>query len=125
MNNIEQYYHHIEKPIINQYINNLNLKNLLELSCVNNLNLFKKNKNKWKLKDKRILIKECEFIKKQKIKEVTTSINSLSKNKSIHLVRQIKEKSDTIFTDIEQIDSLIQTIENNYPEEIYDEVYSN
>jgi hypothetical protein len=55
-NKIENYYKNIDNPIINNYINNLNLKNLLELSTETNLYLFKKKKKSWILKDKRILL---------------------------------------------------------------------
>jgi hypothetical protein len=63
--NIENYYKNIDKPVINDYINNFNLKNLLELSTITDLYVFnKKKKNEWKLKDKRLLLKECEHISK-------------------------------------------------------------
>ncbi len=117
-NNLEKYYKNIDKPIINECINNLNLKKLLELSSITKLNVFtsKKNKNiEWKLKEKRILLKECDIIRKQKIKEVSESINKLSKNKSKNLLLEVKNKNNNLLDDIHTIDTLIETIEKDYP----------
>jgi len=126
-NKIEDYYKNIDKPIINNYINNLNFKNLLELSTVTDLYVFKKQKkNQWKLKDKRQLLKECEFERKKTIKEVKTSLNGLSKNKSTK-IEDIKVKNNKMINKIENIDSLIETIEKIYPtlSDEYYEIYSN
>jgi hypothetical protein len=119
--NIENYYKNIDKPIINNFINNLNLKNLLNLTTIANLSVFThtkiKNKNEWKLKDKRKLLKECEIKKKYKIKEATNILSSLVDNKS---------KILPVLTDIENIDELINTIEKEYPNvQNYLEIFSN
>jgi tRNA(Met) C34 N-acetyltransferase TmcA len=126
--NIETYYKNIDKPVIDNCVNKLNLKNLLALSTITDLYLFtKKKKNEWKLKDKRELLKECDVKRKKTIKEVSTSLNVLSKNKSTNLVKEIKIKNDTLLNKIENIDSLIETIEKNYPtmSDEYIEIYSN
>ena len=100
---MEEYYKNIN---INDYINNnINLKNLLELSTITNLYVFNKKK---KLKDKRILLKECDYKRKQKVREVT----SILSNSKIKNTPDIKIKLD----DIEKLDSLIDTIEQTYPE---------
>ena len=65
LNNLNYYYN---EPEINTYINKFNLKNLIELSTISDLYLFKKKKNSWILKDKRILLKECEYKKKKNYK---------------------------------------------------------
>jgi hypothetical protein len=179
-NDIENYYKNIDKPIINNYINDFNLKNLLKLSTVVDLYLFTKKKNKklannnfyggstkssevespnpesiigdksrkiippafnksecktkkmdntlWKLKDKRELLKECEFKRKKMIKEVSSSLNILSKSeKSSKLVNEIKIKNNNILNKVENIDSIIETLETNYPtlSDEFIEVYSN
>lgn len=128
-NNIETYYKNIDKPVIDNCVNNLNLKNLLALSTITDLYLFtkKKKKSEWKLKDKRELLKECDIKRKKTIKEVSTSLNVLSKNKSTKLVKEIKIKNDTLLNKIENIDSFIETIEKIYPtiSDEYIEVYSN
>lgn len=124
-NNLKKYYENDNKSIINDnnndnksIINNLNLKKLLELSSITNLNVFTNNKKKnieWKLKEKRILLKECDIIRKQKIKQVSESLNKLSKNKSKNLLLEVKNKNNNLLDDIETIDTLIETIENDYP----------
>jgi hypothetical protein len=127
-NNIENYYKNIDKPIIDNYINNFNLKNLLTLSTITDLYLFtKKKKNLWKLKDKRIILKECDSKRKKTIKEVSTSLVALINNKSTNLIKEIKIKNNILLNKIENIDSLVETIEQNYPilPEEYIEIYSN
>ena len=127
-NNIENYYKNIDKPIIDNYVNNCNLKNLLALSTITDLYLFtKKKKNSWKLKDKRIILKECDSKRKKTIKEVSTSLNDLVNNKSTKLIKEIKIKNNILLNKIENIDSLVETIEQNYPvlSDEYIEIYSN
>jgi gas vesicle protein len=117
INNLEKYYKNIEKPIINDCLNKLNLKNILELSTITDLYLFtKKKKTDWKLKEKRILLKECDIKRKQKIKEFTDNLNELSKYKSKNILSQVKEKSNNIFNDIETLENMIESIEKDYPE---------
>jgi hypothetical protein len=126
--NIENYYKNIEKPVINNYISNVNLKNLLALSTVTDLYLFKKKKkNQWKLKDKRQILKECEQQRKKTIKEVTNSLNDLNKTKSVNVTKEIKKKNENLMNKVEYIDSIIETIEKDYPtlSDEYLEVYSN
>jgi hypothetical protein len=126
-NKIEDYYKNIDKPVINNYINNINFKNILELSTITDLYVFKKEKkNQWKLKDKRQLLKECEYERKKTIKEVTTSLNVLSKGKYSN-IKDIKVKNSNMINKIENIDSLIDNIEKVYStlSDEYCEVYSN
>ena len=115
-NNLENYYKNIDKPIINDCLNKFNLKNLLELSTITDLYVFTKQKKKeWKLKEKRMLLKECDIKRKQKLKEVTESIIELSKNKSKDLLLEVKHKNNFLLDEIETIDTLIETIEKDYP----------
>jgi len=117
LENLENYYKNIDKPIINDCLNKFNLKNLLELSTITNLYVFTKKKKKdWRLKEKRMLLKECDIKRKQKLKAVTESINELSKNKSKDLLLEVKQKNNSLFNEIETIDTLIETIEKDYPD---------
>ena len=117
LENLENYYKNIDKPIINDCLNKFNLKNLLELSTITNLYVFTKQKKKdWRLKEKRMLLKECDIKRKQKLKAVTESINELSKNKSKDLLLEVKQKNNSLFKEIETIDTLIETIEKDYPD---------
>jgi hypothetical protein len=129
-NNIENYYKDIDKPTINNLINNNNFKNLLELSIITDLYIFKKKtENCWKLKDKRQLLKECDNKKKYKIKEVTNTLNHLSKKKVpnvINVINEIKLNNNNLISELEKIDSLIDTIQKSYPDKnIFIESYSN
>lgn len=129
-NNIEDFYKDIDKPIINQYINN-NLKNLLELSTITDLYVFTKKNNNWKLKNKRQLLKECDIKRKIKIKEVSTTINGLLKNKSCEITKKIKMENDNLFKYIEDIDNFIDIIEKTYSpvpplaDNLFIEIFSN
>jgi hypothetical protein len=117
--NIEKYYKDIDKPIVNNIINNYNLKNLLNLTTIIDLSIFthkKKNNKEWQLKDKRKLLKECEIKKKEKIKEATNTLTSLFTNKSKKAIDDVKNKNETILNEIENIDTLIDTIEKEYPD---------
>ena len=117
LENLENYYKNIDKPIINDCLNKFNLKNLLELSTITDLYVFTKQKKKeWKLKEKRMLLKECDIKRKQKLKAVSESINELSKNKSKDLLLEVKQKNNSLLNEIETIDTLIETIEKDYPE---------
>jgi len=103
----------------NNILNNFNLKNLLQLSTITELTIFTKQKKKeWKLKEKRLLLKECDIKRKQKIKEVHEGIKILSKNKSKDILLEIKNKNNNLFNEIETIDNFIETIEKDYPENI-------
>lgn len=111
-NYIENYYKNIDKSIIYNCINTLNLKKILDLSAVTKLFIFT---NKQKLKDKQLLIKECSNMRKQKIKEIYNLLDKLTKNKSNNLILEIKKKNISLLDDIEIIDILIDTIEIEYP----------
>jgi hypothetical protein len=103
----------------NNILNNFNLKNLLQLSTITELTIFTKHKKKeWKLKEKRLLLKECDIKRKQKIKEVHEGRKILSKNKSKDILLEIKNKNNNLFNEIETIDNFIETIEKDYPENI-------
>jgi hypothetical protein len=124
MNNIEKYYKNVDKPVIDNYTNNFNLKNLLELTSITDLYVFTKIKNnQWKLKDKNKLLQECQKKKNNKIKEVTTSLKALSKCTTQNKF-DIKNKNNEILDEINNIDNLIETIEKEYPEN-YLEIFSN
>jgi hypothetical protein len=115
-NYLENYYKNIDRPMIYNCINNLNLNKVLELSAIIKLYIFtNKKKDKWELKDKKILLKECNTIRKLKIKEIYNLLTQLSKNKSNNLILEIKKKNTSLLDEIEIIDLLINTIEIDYP----------
>ena len=124
-NKIENYYKNINKNIINNYVKEYNLKNLLELTTITDLYIFSKKKNnEWKLKEKNLLIKECEYKRKIKIAEINKELKNLSKKKNI--IVEVKKKNSNILNQIETIDNLINTIEKEYPNiENFIEKFSN
>jgi hypothetical protein len=114
-NYLENYYKNIDKPIIYNCINNLNLKKILELSVITKLYIFVYNNNIWELKDKKVLLKECNSIRKKKIQNIYDLLHELSKNKSNKLILEIKKENTNLLDEIEIIDTLINTIEVDYP----------
>lgn len=115
-NYLENYYKNIDRSMIFKCINNLNLNKVLELSAIIKLFIFtNKKKDKWELKDKKTLLKECNTIRKLKIKEIYNLLTQLSKNKSNNLILEIKKKNTSLLDEIEIIDLLINTIEIDYP----------
>lgn len=112
----QDYYKNVDEPMINECLTKFNLENLLQLSTITDLNVFTKQKKKeWKLKEKRTLLKECDIKRKQKIKQVTESLNELSKYKSKNILLEVKKKNNELLDQIENIDTLIETIEKDYP----------
>jgi hypothetical protein len=120
-NEIENYYKDIDETKMG------NLKKILELSQYNNLNILKKNKNNWKLKDKRQILKECDSKKKNKIKELKNIYNTLSKlTNTPNLINEIKRNNSNLIKELESINNLADTVEKYYPEEDdFIESYSN
>lgn len=89
---------------------NNNIKNLLELSVSNNINLFN-NKKKTKLKNKKSIIKDCKKLKKLKIIEFSKELSNITENETDTNI--IKQKNNKYISNIESIDSIINIIDNN------------
>jgi esterase/lipase len=104
-------------------MNNENyLDKLKELSKFADVNLFKKKKNNWILKDTRIIMNECNKLKKKKIKDYSTNLKQIS-NDNIISSEKIKKINNKVITDIDTLDSIINIVQNN--DESFIEVYSN
>ena len=114
---------------------NNNIKNLLELSASNNINIFN-NKKKTKLKTKKSIIKDCKKLKKLKIIEFSKELSNITENETDTNI--IKKKNSKYIDNIESIDSIINIIDKNdseldilnnilskSTEEEYIETYSN
>lgn len=111
---IIDFYKDVDKPIIDNMINNESFKNILELSTVSEIPLLKKDKNNWSLKDKRVILKDLDNSKKKKIKEIK---NNLSKLDEIKII-DIKESNNKLMSDLESINILKNKLED-------DEFYNN
>ena len=103
------------------------MNNLIRLSNQSNINIFKKNKNNWILRDKRIILDECEKMKKRKLKILSKNINEFTKKKNIK-TNDIKDIQSKTTNDLENIDTIIDIVSNNSDLEdnnYFIEVYSN
>lgn len=85
-------------------------KNLINLSNQVDLDLFKMNRDKWVIKDKRKLIVECKKKRKNKIKELTKGINLIAKKDDDNISKKIKILNDEIYNEINTIDEVISEL---------------
>ena len=112
---IIDFYKGVDKPIINNIYNDNTGQNVLELSTLNEISLFSKtprNKNTWKIKDKRVLLKEIDSFKKRRIKEMKNQLTHLDDT-------TIQNTNNKLLTDIESINTLKKNIEDD---NIYDKL---
>lgn len=103
------------------------LNDLIKLSKNTNINIFKKNRNNWVLRDKRIIVDECVKMKKRKLKKLSTNIKNLSLQENIKS-NDIKIIQSQTLSDIDDLDTIIDIIKNDNKfdsDENYIEVYSN
>lgn len=83
------------------------IKNLLELSVKNNIEILDKKNC---IKNKNNIIKNCENIKKKKLKEFTRKLNKNNK----HIVSlDLKKNNDEFIENIESIDSIINIVKTH------------
>jgi hypothetical protein len=104
---IIDFYRDIGEPAIITLCKDNECKELLELSTISDFSIIKKNKNKWKIKDKRKLLKEIDIVKKNKIKEITDTLSQYS---------TINKKT---MAELENINNLKKTLEKD---EIYNKL---
>jgi hypothetical protein len=105
---IIDFYKDVDKPIINNlYEDNLG-KNILEFSTNNEMQILKKDKNSWKIKDQRKLLNELESVKKKKIKNLKESFNNFNDSD----INEIKNKNNKYLSDIETITDLKKNLGN-------------
>ena len=130
---IKNYYKNIDIKIIDTCLTDDKLNNLLELSAKSDINIFKKNRNKWKIKKKKQIIKECKSKKKKIIKDLSKSIRILSNNPNSKTLTDIKIVSKNTENNIDTIDNMLKNLysseekinSKDYDSEDYIEVYSN
>ena len=112
--NITKYYSSIDNDILNKLSKNTNIKNLINLSTYSDINIFDNKKNKYKLKSKKRILKECE-IKKKEILNIANlaKLNNNTENNNI--------KNNTENNNIKNINKIISYLNNDK----YIECYSN
>jgi hypothetical protein len=98
---IIDFYKDVDKPIINNIYKDNFGKNVLEFSTIHEIPILKKDKNIWKIKDKRKLLKDINIIQKNKIKIFKDSFNNLNIN-----IKDIKENNHKLISDIESITNI-------------------
>ncbi len=108
---IDEYYSSIDKSVLNNLCQNKNLKNLINLSTVNDIYIFNKKNKKWKLKSKDKLLKECKIIKKKEIKTTSLMLANLAKLNNSYETTNIKYICENLNNKITNIDNIIKCIE--------------
>lgn len=109
-NTIDKYYSFVDKKLILNLCKNNNLKNLIKLSTISDLYIFNKKNKKWQLKNKDILLKECQNIKKKELKTSSIMLSNLAKLNIIHDITKIKGICDNLQNKISNLDNLINYI---------------
>jgi len=129
---IKTYYKNIDGPIMNSCLENDKIRNLLKLSLQTDLFLFKKREKKWKFKNTRQIVSECNKKKKEKLKEVRLNLNNLSRVSSTISTNDVKNINNRFITDMDTLDSIINIADNSEPDTVsetvsddYLEKYSN
>ena len=105
---ISDYYKDYNLP--KECFNSQSLKNLLELSALNNINLFDKNK---KVNSKKKIINECKKLKKIKLKELTKELKDISITETDVSSSQVRDTNNKYINGIENIDNIIRIINRN------------
>ena len=113
--NIDEYYASVDKNIINELCTNNNIKNLIYLSYQTDLNPFNKKNKKWQLKSKDKLLKECEQVKKKKIKDLSTTLSHLAKlgNNNFQDVKNAYKNFEGKLENLEKIIDYVNHIDSN------------
>ena len=113
--NIDEYYASVDKNIIDKLCTNNNIKNLIYLSSQSDLNLFNKKNKKWQLKSKDKLLKECEQVKKKKIKDLSTTLSHLAKlgNNNFQDVKNAYKSFEGNIENLEKIIDYVNHIDSN------------
>ena len=106
-----------------KYLNN-HIEKLLNLSSKTDLKIFKKEKNDWVLRDKRIIINKCQKMKQYKIKNLSDNLKNISSTNENSELNKIKKINNKTLNDIEDINNIIEIVNNNCEDE-YIAIYSN
>ena len=103
--------------------NEINLRNLIQLSNNSDISIFNKNK---KLKNPEKIIKECEKTKKKELKNSSIMLSNLAKlnSKDTNDLKQIKNIYDNLENKITKIDSILDVAKKIHETE-YIECFSN
>jgi len=126
-NSILNKYSSINENNIKNFLYNPKVKNLLYLSTkIDDLYCLKKRRNKWKLKDKRQIITECQRIKKKNLQKAGSSYNKLSKEPTKDILTHINIINKKVTDNVIVLDSIIEAMKlESTDSEEYIEIFSN
>jgi hypothetical protein len=105
---ISDYYKDYDLP--KECFNSQSLKNLLELSALNNVILIDKNK---KVKSKKNIISDCKKLKKVKLKELTKELKDINITETDISISYVRDTNNKYIKGIENIDNIIKIINRN------------
>ena len=105
---ISDYYKDYDLP--KECFNSQSLKNLLELSALNNVILIDKNK---KVKSKKNIISDCKKLKKVKLKELTKELKDITITETDVSSSYVRDTNNKYIKGIENIDNIIKIINRN------------
>tara|TARA_B100000161_G_C33512087_1_gene396853 strand:+ start:229 stop:657 length:429 start_codon:yes stop_codon:yes gene_type:complete len=105
---ISDYYKDYNLP--DSCFNSNSIRNLLELSALNNVQLFDEDKkSKYKIKSKKKIIKECQKLKKIKVKELRKELNKYTGKNNVDSEKIINANNKFV-NNLESIDSIINIV---------------
>jgi hypothetical protein len=104
--NLKDYYSSNNKNLSNSIYSNNNIKNLIYLSSQMDINPFNKKNKKWELKTKEKIIKECEQVKKKKLKDFSSILSNLAKIGSNNTT-EVKSIYKSFENKLDNIDKII------------------
>ena len=106
---ISDYYKYYNLP--KECFDSQSLKNLLELSALNNITLIDKNKKK--VNSKKKIINECTKLKKIKLKEFRKELKDITITDTDVSISYVRNSNNKYIDGIENIDNIIKIINKN------------
>ena len=96
------------------------IKNLINLSNIINIDLFKINRKRWVIKDRRQLIRECNKEKKKTLKNLSKNITNVAKNIGRDDVSKldIETINNQYYDRVNNIDSMINELTSEKTENL-------
>lgn len=109
---------YIKLNLENYYFDNLTeneLDDLIKIGYEENLNIFKKKKQKFKLNDSRKIIKECNKKKCTILKDNKKEVQKLSTS-STNIISNLQNINNKTITKLKKIDNVLELIDKKYLE---------
>lgn len=111
-NKIDEHYSTVDKNTLNTLCTNTNIKNIIYLSSLMDINPFNKRNKKIKLKPKDKLLKECEQIKKKELKDLSLTLSNLAKlGNNTEKVKNTYKKFESKIDNLDKIITYVNQID--------------